>query len=207
MECKKTNCVLEAHHITPRRLKGSNTISNLITLCSNCHDKTEGTEELFINKYQSMINSKSIRFDYAQHVMQGKSYLRNELSKLGNLILTTGGDTANKRIDWDIEKSHSNDAIIVTDLPVNRENCNIKDWIIKPMRKKSKAKSENIFGFKHRDLIKYTKKNGESYIGYITAMYLEKKQCNITTTEGKILKRYGFKSLELIWRFNKIYCF
>jgi len=114
MECKKTNCVLEAHHITPRRLKGSNTISNLITLCSNCHDKTEGKEELFINKYESMINGKSIRFDYAQHVMQGKSYLRNELSKLGNLILTT---------------------------------------------------------------------------------------------EGKILKRYGFKSLELIWRFNKIYCF
>jgi hypothetical protein len=122
-------------------------------------------------------------------------------------ILTTGGDTANKRIDWGLEKSHSNDAIVIADSVVNSEDCNIKDWIIKPMRKKSKNKTENTIGFKHRDLIKYTKKNGESYIGYITAMYPEKKQCNITTTEGKILKRYGIKSLKLIWRFDKIYFF
>jgi hypothetical protein len=31
MECGKSNCVLEVHHIVPRRLKGSNTISNFIT--------------------------------------------------------------------------------------------------------------------------------------------------------------------------------
>lgn len=207
MECGKSNCILEVHHIVPRRLKGSNTISNLITLCSICHDKTEGKEEQFVECYQNMINGKNIRFDYAQHVMQGKNYLRNELSKLGKLLLTTGGDTSNKRIDWNIEKSHSNDAVVITDLFVNSNDCNIKDWIIKPMRKKSKDKTEEINGFRHRDLIKYTKKNGESYIGYITALYLEKKQCNITTTEGKILKRYGVKSLKLIWRFNKIYWF
>jgi hypothetical protein len=207
MECGESNCILEVHHIVPRRLKGSNTISNLITLCSICHDKTEGKEEQFIECYQNMINGKNIRFDYAQHVMQGKNYLRNELSKLGKLLLTTGGDTSNKRIDWNIEKSHSNDAVVITDLFVNGNDCNIKDWIIKPMRKKSKAKTEEINGLRHRDLIKYTKKNGESYIGYITALYLEKKQCNITTTEGKILKRYGVKSLKLIWRFNKIYWF
>jgi hypothetical protein len=79
--------------------------------------------------------------------------------------------------------------------------------MIKPMRRKSKAKIEQLNGFKHRDLIKYTKKNGNSYIGYITAMYAEKKQCNITTTEGKILKRYGIKSCNLLWRFNKIFWF
>ena len=103
-----------------------------------------------------MINGENIRFDYAQHVMQGKTYLRNELSKLGELVLTKGGDTANKRIDWDIEKSHSNDAIVINDL---------------------------------------------------TAMYPEKKQCNIAITEGKILKRYGIKSCNLLSRFNKIYWF
>ena len=115
-----------------------------------------------------------------------------------------GGDTSNKRIDWSIDKTHSNDAIVITDLFVDSGNCDIKDWVIKPMRKKSKADVEQVNGFKHRDLIKYTKKNGESYAGYITALYLEKKQCNITTLEGKILKRYGVKSLNLIWRFNKI---
>lgn len=92
MECGKSNCVLEVHHIVPKRLNGKNNQDNLITLCSSCHDKTKG-QESFIKYYQSMINGKNIRFDYAQHVMQGKSWLRNELFKLGNLILTTGGDT------------------------------------------------------------------------------------------------------------------
>ena len=154
-----------------------------------------------------MINGKNIRFDYAQHVMQGKNYLRQELSKLDKVILTTGGDTANKRIDWDVDKTHSNDAICITDLVVDSNSCNIKDWVIKPMRRKSKANIEECLGFKHRDLIKYTKKNGECYVGYITALYLEKKQCNITTIENKILKRYGIKSCKLLWRFNKIYWF
>lgn len=207
MECGKSNCMLEVHHIVPRRLKGSNAISNLITLCSGCHQKTEGKEELFIDKYYKKIDGKNIRFDYAQHVMQGKTYLRQELSKLGELLLTTGGDTANKRIDWNIHKTHSNDAICITDLVVNMKECNIKDWIIKPMRRKSKANIAELNGFKHRDLIKYTKKNGEYYIGYITAFYPNKNQCNITTMENKILKRYGIKSCKLLWRFNKIYWF
>lgn len=207
MECGKSNCVLEVHHIVPKRLNGKNNLGNLITLCSSCHDKTEEQEEKFITHYQSMIDGKNIRFDYASHVMQGKTWLRSELSKLGEVILTTGGDTANKRIDWNIEKTHSNDAIVIANLEVHGDRCNTKDWIIKPMRRKSKANIEECLGFKHRDLVKYTKKNGENYIGYITALYSEKKQCNITTIENKILKRYGIKSLKLLWRFNKIYWF
>ena len=65
------------------------------------------------------------------------------------------GDTANKRIAWDIEKSHSNDAIVITDLSAKDDDCNIKDWIIKPMRRKSKANIEEVNGFKHKNLIKY----------------------------------------------------
>lgn len=207
MECGKSNCILEVHHIVPKRLKGKNNQDNLITLCSSCHDKTEGQEELFIKHYQDMIDGKNTRFDYAQHVMQGKSWLRNELNKLGKLILTTGGDTANKRIDWNIDKTHSNDALVITDLVVKSDNCNIKDWIIKPMRRQSKAKTDEILGFKHRDFIKYTKKNGESYIGYITSLQPEKKTLSFTSLEGKILKSYGIKSCKLLWRFNKIYWF
>lgn len=206
-ECGKSNCILEVHHIVPKRLKGKNNLGNLITLCSNCHQKTEGREEKFIKHYQNMIHGNNIRFDYAQHVMIGKNYLRNELSKLGKLILTTGGNTANKRIDWDIEKSHSNDSIVIIDLKINQNDCNIKDWVIKPMRRQSKANIKELQGFKHRDLIKYTKRNGTNYTGYITALYPKKNQCNITTLEGKILKRYGIKSCKLIWRFNKIYYF
>jgi len=202
-ECGKRDCKLEAHHIVPRRLKGSNTINNLITLCDKCHDKTKNNEEKFINKYQNRIKGKSIRFDYAQHVMQGKNYLRQELSKIAKLELTTGGETANKRIDWNIEKSHSNDAIVITGL--KPDICDIKEWSIKPMRRQSKAIYQEILGFKHRDLIKYTKKSGEIYIGWITSLQPQRKTINFTTLNGRILRRYGIKSCKLIWRFNKIY--
>jgi len=202
-ECGKSGCMLEAHHIVPKRLKGADSVDNLITLCDKCHDKTERQEEKFIQKYQNKIKGKNIRFDYAQHVMQGKNYLRKELSKIAELELTIGSETANKRIDWNIEKTHSNDAIVICGL--KPDNCEIKEWIIKPMRRKSKAKIKEVKEFRHRDLIKYSKKSGEFYIGWITAMYLDKKQVNITTIDGKILKRYGIKSCKLIWRFNKIY--
>lgn len=36
--------------------------------------------------------------------MIGKTWLREQLLNFGDLYLTTGGDTANKRIDWSIEK-------------------------------------------------------------------------------------------------------
>ena len=206
-ECGRQNCMLEVHHITPKRYPycGADTLNNLITLCSDCHYKTESRETEFANRYYSIIKGENVRFDYTQHVMQGKNYLRKELMKRGNLTLTNGGDTANKRIDWNIEKSHSNDAFVITDLFIQPEQCNIKDWNIRPMRRKSKANIKECLGFKHRDLIKYTKKDGENYIGYITALYPAKKQCNITTLDGQILKRYGISRCQLVWRFNKIY--
>ena len=205
-ECGKSNCVLEVHHIVPRRLKGKNNQGNLITLCSLCHQKTEGKEEQYIKYYQDMIDGKNIRFDYAQHVMQGKTWLRNEISKLGKLVLTTGGDTANKRIDWDVEKSHSNDAVCITDLEIDEELCNIKDWVIKPMRKKSKAKTDNVLGYKHRDIVEYTFKNGETHKGYVTALYPNLNALNFQSPT-KHCKKVNAKKCRLIYKFNKIYWF
>ena len=51
--------------------------------------------------------------------MQGKTYLRQELSKLYVVELTDGAHTSNKRIDWSISKSHSNDACVITNLKLN----------------------------------------------------------------------------------------
>lgn len=202
MECSKQNCVLEVHHIVPRRLRGADTLSNLITLCSKCHDKTKGNEEKLINKYQNMIEGKNIRFDYAQHVMQGKYYLRRELNDIAPLKVTTGGDTANKRINWVVNKSHSNDAIVITGLKPN--NTNIKDWIIKPMRRQSKAKTDNVLGIKHRDLVSYTYKNGEKHIGYVTALYPDLKALNFQS-KTKHCKKVNARKCNLLWRYNNIY--
>lgn len=204
MECGKSNCVLEVHHIKARRCGGKNNLGNLITLCSKCHQKTEGKEKEFEERYYNMVNGKNIRFDYAQHVMQGKTWLRYELSKLGKLVLTNGGETANKRIDWNIEKSHSNDAICITNLEINKELCDIKDWIIKPMRSKSKAKTDNVLGIKHRDIVEYTYKNGETHRGYVTALYPHLNALNFQS-KTKHCKKVNARKCKLIYKFNKIY--
>ncbi len=201
-ECGKLNCVLEVHHIRARRYGGADTIGNLITLCSGCHQKTEGKEKDFESRYFAMIKSKPVRFDYAQHVMQGKNYLRSELSKLGDLVLTTGGDTANKRMDWNINKSHSNDAICITDL--KPDTTDVKEWTVKPMRRKSKAKTDNVLGIRHRDLVSYTFRNGERHIGCVTALYPELNALNFQSST-KHCKKVNARKCKLLWRYDKLY--
>ena len=203
MECGKTNCVLEVHHIKPRRKNGSNTLGNLISLCGKCHQKTKDKEELFMNKYFSLLNSSDNKnLNYASHVMIGKAWLREQLSSIGVLNLTTGGDTANKRIDWNIDKTHPNDAICITDL--QPDSCDVKEWIIKPMRRQSKAKTDNVLGIKHRDLVEYTYKNGETYRGYVTALYPELNALNFQSPT-KHCKKVRAKKCKLLWKYNKIY--
>ena len=125
-----------------------------------------------------------------------------KLAKLGDLYLTTGGDTANKRIAWNIEKSHSNDAICTTGC--KPDICDIKEWIIKPIRRKSKAKADNVLGIKHRDLVSYTYKSGETHIGYVTALYPD---INALTFQSptKHCKKVNAKKCKLLWKYNKIY--
>ena len=203
MECGKTKCKLEVHHIKPRRLNGSNTVGNLITLCEKCHEKTKGKEELFMDKYFSFIKSSGDKnLNYAQHVMIGKKWLREQLSSYGKVSLTTGGDTANKRIEWGIEKSHGNDAVCITGLLP--DTCEIKEWIIKSMRRQSKAKTDHVLGIKHRDLVEYTFKNGETHRGYVTALYPKQEALNFQSST-KHCKKVNARKCRMLWKYNKIY--
>lgn len=203
MECGKSNCRLEVHHIKPRRLNGSNTLGNLITLCKKCHQKTKGCEEEYMDKYFSLLNFSDNKYlNYAQHVMIGKNWLREHLSNLGRLYLTNGGDTANKRVDWNIEKSHSNDAICITNL--QPDTCDVKEWIIKPIRRQSKAKTDNVLGIKHRDLVEYTFRNGETHKGYVTALYPKLNALNFQSAT-KHCKKVNARKCKLLWKYSKIY--
>ena len=202
-ECGKSNTVLEAHHIKPRRFHGSDTLDNLIALCRKCHQKTEGREEQYMQHYFDMLGSSDNKnLNDASHVMIGKKWLREQLSELGILYLTNGGDTANKRIDWDIEKSHSNDAICITDL--RPDTTDIKDWTIRPMRRQSKAKTDDVLGIRHRDFVEYTFKNGETHRGYVTALYPDLDALNFQSPT-KHCKKVNAKKCKLLWKYSKIY--
>jgi len=205
MDCGCVNTTLEVHHIKPRRLNGSNTLGNLITLCSKCHQKTIGREEKYMDKYFNMLSKNDDKnLNYASHVMVGKNWLREQLSKIGALHLTTGGNTANKRIDWNIEKTHSNDAICITDL--KPDSTDIKDWVIKPIRRQSRAKTNNILGISHKDLVEYTFKNGDTHRGYVTALYPKLNALNFRSPT-KCCSKVSAKKCKLLWKYSKIYWF
>ena len=127
------------------------------------------------------------------------------MTNITTLDLTTGGETANKRIDWNIEKSHSNDAIIITGL--KPDNCNIKEWIIRPIRRKSKVEQKSKTKFKHGDLVKYINIKKKIIIGRITSMRKGNGACKIIDINKKVFGPIHPKSIQLIWRFNKIYFF
>lgn len=156
-----------------------------------------------MGRYFSMLNTSNNKsLNYAQHVMIGKMWLREQLSYLGRLNLTNGGDTANKRIDWYIKKSHSNDAVCITDL--QPDTCEIKNWTIKPMRRQSKATTDNVLGVRHRDLVEYTYKNGETHRGYVTALYPQLNALNFQSPT-KHCKKVNAAKCRLLWKYDKIY--
>ena len=204
MMCKKTEGSKDVHHIKPKRSNGSNTLKNLITLCPECHKKITGIEEQYMDMLYKItgMQNKNLNLDDAMHVMQGKTWLRNELTKLGNLYITTGGDTANKRTDWNIEKSHVNDAICITDLePIS---VDVFDWEIKPIRRQSKATIPEYRGFKHKDLIKYSPKHKTPLIGYVTALHPKENALSFRSPL-KLHDNVRINSCVLLWRFTKIF--
>lgn len=204
MECGKKNCKLEVHHINPRRFGGSNSINNLITLCSICHRNISGVELLHKDRYLMLVGNKSVNTRDAMHVMIGKKYLRSELSKIACTYITDGGTTANLRIDYGVDKSHSNDALVITGLKIKNNDCNVVEWLVKPLRKKIKSNIDFVSGFKHRDYVRYTKKDGSHFDGYIISLSEEKKVCSIRLISGERKNNYGINRLKLLNRFNGI---
>ena len=210
--CGKTQGKMEAHHIHPRRLGGPNSIHNEILLCHECHASITNHEEDYEGELYKKIDGKLVKTDMAQHVMIGKKYLREELSKLGTLHLTCGGDTANKRHAWNIPKTHANDAICIACEEMPPDRLDVKEYIIKPVRHKKKSDATSM-GFELGDYVELTIKSRKlqktiKVKGYITAFIKGQRgkqkgklvNVNITANDGTEYKRYSLSKCRLIER-------
>ena len=210
--CGKTDGKMEAHHITPKRLGGPDSIYNEILLCHDCHISVTGEEEKYAEDLYKKIDRKLVNTAMAQHVMIGKNYLREQLALLGELHLTFGGTTANKRNAWNIEKSHSNDAICIACEELPPDTLYVKEYIIKPARHKKKADTTSM-GLQLGDYVELTIRSNKlkktiKVKGYITAFVKcqvgknkgKLKNVNITADDGTIYKRYSLSKCRLIER-------
>ncbi len=109
---------LQAHHIKPRIEGGTDRLSNLMTLCCDCHEKHH-------NLGLKLPKQKTSFYTSAAHVQQGKNYLQHELAKIALLETTFGYITSHYRNQADLEKSHVNDAVIIA----NPDAKPIQDFI------------------------------------------------------------------------------
>lgn len=66
------------------------------------------------------------------------------------------------------------------------------------------SKTDSILGIKHRDLVEYTFKNGETHKGYVTALYPDKCALNFQSPT-KHCKKVNAKKCKLLWKYSKIY--
>jgi len=164
--CKKKKVPFDAHHIIWRSRGGKDTITNLTTLCKECHDKVHaGTLDL------KMEGVNGFKDRMAQRSMQGKTYMYTELEKDFTLGKCFGYETAAYRKSLDLPKSHVIDALCIATLKTGevieyhdqnqyqinfRAEQNRKQYITLPKKGKGRVKyqvNKELGGFHKGDLV------------------------------------------------------
>lgn len=202
--CGKSNTKLEVHHIVPKRSGGTDNVNNLITLCRECHIKTFKKEEMFIDYFKNILCCKTTcKKDFSEHIYQGNKWLYTELSKLCSTVKCYKCDAINVLIDNGLCKSYVNLAMCSTGCVSNDDVIN---YFIKPIRKRSKATISEVDGYRHRDIVKYTYRNGNTFCGYVTALYPISHKLNFKS-KMKHCKCVRIDKCKFIYRFNNIYWF
>ncbi|MEA1969619.1 MAG: RRXRR domain-containing protein [Thermodesulfobacteriota bacterium] len=176
-KCRKCGAEkqLQCHHKKPKSKKGTDKLSNLMTLCKQCHSDHHA------GKITLPRSKKSFAASVA-HVQQGKNYLQRKLNKIAPLSTTYGFITSHNRNNAGIEKTHANDAVIIADKHAQPANFqfnsrhvqsrkrNLHESIARKGRKQpnktQKRNNKNVFtmkGFRRYDTVKY-----KGQVGFIT---------------------------------------
>jgi len=214
LKCRvcKAQSNLQCHHIKPISTGGTDKLSNLMTLCKDCHDQhhKEGLK---------LPRQRSVLYVSAAHVQQGKNYLQRELSRIASLTTTFGYITGHYRNKAGIEKSHVNDAVIIADKHAVPVNGYIKTRHVqarkrslheatarkgrKTPNKTQKRNNKNVFilkGFRRWDTVSYRGKTG-----FISG-FSGSSTCRIVDIKGDYIKNPAKKYTQVNLREVMLIC-
>jgi hypothetical protein len=159
--CKATDTKLHVHHIVYRSKGGTDTPSNLITLCISCHDKVHNNE--------IEIKGSKSKTKHATEMGMLKSQLQKHF---GDFRHTYGYETKYKREQiLKLSKTHSNDAIAIccedgelvdfSDIVYYKRHVSSGDYQqTKGIRSEKKLPTGKLFGVRKFDYIQTTKGTG-----------------------------------------------
>ena len=135
--CKKKNKILRTHHIRYRSNGGTDRADNLITVCTDCHTSKNHKKGRILYEWQQRHKKvKQYKEPPFMNIIRKRIY-----QKYPDAVISYGSQTTPKRKERNLDKTHYNDAIIISGIEDIKENP--KEWLrIKQFRKKKRSLHE-----------------------------------------------------------------
>ena len=218
--CKKKGKILNTHHIIYRSHGGSDRASNLISVCTDCHTYENHQKGQILWKWMTE-KKKAPLFKETPFM----NMIRKRIfSTYPNAQITYGSVTTPKRKELGLEKTHFNDALVISGIEANwKDESGL--FKIKQFRKKKRSLHEAT-ARKGRKTKNVTSKRNEKntkqlkgfslndkvrvfgQIGYITGFtgtsgaYVKRIEGEYITMPNKNYKQVNLSQVERICRNN-----
>jgi len=217
--CKKKGKILQTHHIIYKSRGGTDRANNLITVCTDCHNYKNHQEGEVLYKW--MVDKKKVP-SYKETPFM--NIIRKRVFKrYPNANITYGSITTPKRKELGLDKTHYNDALVISGVEEGFID-NIRIFKIKQFRKKKRSLHEAT-ARKGRKEPNTTQKRNEKNTKYQNGFYLNDKvrvfgkvgfisgfcnggcyvkdiNDNYITIPEKTYKQVSFKHLEFVSHSN-----
>jgi len=182
--CIEANLVAEVDHIIPESKGGTMAWRNLVCACQPCN-QAKGTQTA------AEFGHPEVRgkiFTYPAWLQQGKTYIKEQLKLIAPLEIKYGWQTADKRKWLGIDKSHINDALALA-VKTHNFKDKIHGFQIVARRRRQdmhSRKHKEYAGFKHWDIIKYVRRDGNSFLGTVRSFVPSKKvvKCRLAFSDN-----------------------
>ena len=162
-----SNVRLEVHHVRRRADGGSDTPDNVVTLCEECHKAHHRGEKALKFRRPPTHRNEAHMNAMRRHL---KFFVGAVYSAYGEVRFTYGYETAMRRREHGIEKSHANDAWCIAGnfgaapnsynvylhRQVRRHNRQLhKATVLKGGCRKANQAPREVFGFRLNDRVRY----------------------------------------------------
>lgn len=224
--CKQKDKILNTHHIVYRSRGGTDRADNLITVCTDCHTHENHQEGKILWDWMQKNKKVPVYKDATfMNILRRRIFLNYPMARF-----TYGSETTPKRKELDLEKTHANDAIAISEISVIKRNPTNLFRIIQ-FRKKKRSLHEATARKGRKEPNRFSKRNQKNtpYLkgfflndcveifglkGFITGFtnagaYIKDIKGNYITKPSISYKQVSFKEITFLrhnnnWQFSII---
>lgn len=116
--CKQKDKILNTHHIVYRSHGGTDRADNLITVCTDCHTHENHQEGKILWDWMQKNKKVPVYKDATfMNILRRRIFSNYPMARF-----TYGSEMTPKRKELDLEKTHANDAIAISEISVIKRN-------------------------------------------------------------------------------------